>query len=179
MTITKPKDPLLNGAKIVIMLIYAFLIGGIALASIGAVAAPTFGKGKVLAKLAHLGVPAEGVWVLAGSLVLVAILLGIAFRFMRNLHQIFNTVGAGNPFEPENGNRLQRMGWLTVAVQVVVLPLASAEHWFRPFLRRGGHPHEIGFGLDLGTILLMLILFILARVFRKGAAMQEELEGTV
>ena len=34
-------------------------------------------------------------------------------------------------------------------------------------------------GLDGGSILLTLILFILARVFRHGAAMREDLEGTV
>jgi galactitol-specific phosphotransferase system IIC component len=34
--------------------------------------------------------------------------------------------------------------------------------------------------LDLGgSLLLPLVLFILARVFRHGAAMREELEGTV
>jgi len=34
-------------------------------------------------------------------------------------------------------------------------------------------------GLDGGSILLILILFILARVFREGARMRDELEGTV
>jgi Fe-S cluster assembly ATPase SufC len=34
-------------------------------------------------------------------------------------------------------------------------------------------------GLDMTGILLVIILFILARVFRHGAAMREDLEGTV
>ena len=35
------------------------------------------------------------------------------------------------------------------------------------------------FGFSGGGLLLMLVLFILARVFRRGAEMREELEGTV
>ena len=38
---------------------------------------------------------------------------------------------------------------------------------------------DTDFGFDGGGILLILILFILARVFRHGAAMREDLEGTV
>ena len=34
-------------------------------------------------------------------------------------------------------------------------------------------------GLDIEGILLALILFILARVFRHGARMRDDLEGTV
>ena len=34
-------------------------------------------------------------------------------------------------------------------------------------------------GLDVSGILLVVILFILARVFRHGTTMREELEGTV
>ena len=34
-------------------------------------------------------------------------------------------------------------------------------------------------GLDLSGIVLVVVLFILARVFRHGAAMRADLEGTV
>ena len=41
--------------------------------------------------------------------------------------------------------------------------------------------HEVGSGdgFSLTGILMVLILFILARVFKRGAEMREELEGTV
>jgi hypothetical protein len=38
---------------------------------------------------------------------------------------------------------------------------------------------DFDFGVSLGGLLLALTLFILARVFRQGAAMREDLEGTV
>ena len=44
------------------------------------------------------------------------------------------------------------------------------------FVRRAG---QVWLALVLGGILLALVLFILARVFRKGAEMRAELEGTV
>jgi hypothetical protein len=34
-------------------------------------------------------------------------------------------------------------------------------------------------GVDFGGIILVLTLFVLARVFKHGAAMREDLEGTV
>jgi hypothetical protein len=34
-------------------------------------------------------------------------------------------------------------------------------------------------GIDFGGVLTALLLFILARVFREGAAMRKDLEGTV
>ena len=42
-----------------------------------------------------------------------------------------------------------------------------------------GDTFVVDSGFDVNGLLLMLILFILARVFRKGADMRAELEGTV
>jgi hypothetical protein len=44
--------------------------------------------------------------------------------------------------------------------------------WGRGLFSTGG-------GISFGGFLLALVLFILARVFRKGTEMREELEGTV
>jgi hypothetical protein len=38
---------------------------------------------------------------------------------------------------------------------------------------------DIGFGLSPAGVAFVLLLFILARVFRQGAAMRDDLEGTV
>jgi Zn-dependent protease with chaperone function len=38
---------------------------------------------------------------------------------------------------------------------------------------------EFGFGFDFSGIILVVTLFILARVFRQGAEMRADLEGTV
>lgn len=41
------------------------------------------------------------------------------------------------------------------------------------------HAEVGGGGIDASGILLVILLFILARVFRKGTEMREDLEGTV
>ena len=48
-----------------------------------------------------------------------------------------------------------------------------------PYLEKAGQHVDVDFGIDGESLLLILILFVLARVFREGAAMQAELEGTV
>jgi Protein of unknown function (DUF2975) len=88
-------------------------------------------------------------------------------------------VGEGEPFRPENAERLSRMGWIAVIVQLVILPVAALAAWMAPYLDKVDADIHVNGGLDGGSILLTLILFILARVFREGTRMREELEGTV
>ncbi|MEJ2411017.1 MAG: DUF2975 domain-containing protein [Novosphingobium sp.] len=111
-----------------------------------------------------------------------AVLLALLFRVFQLLKQIVDTVGQGDPFVPDNARRLTRMAWLTLAVQFASLPIGGIALWIHnvaegteagPF---GGHT---GTEFDGNGVLLVLILFILARVFRKGAEMRAELEGTV
>jgi hypothetical protein len=49
--------------------------------------------------------------------------------------------------------------------------------WIAQF-DKSGHV-RIDAGISGNGLLLVLVLFILARVFRQGTAMREELEGTV
>ena len=93
---------------------------------------------------------------------------------------IVHSVDGGDPFEPENANRLSRMGWLMVGGYALGLVLGALATWIKAVGGDAGKL-EIEANMDLGGggILLILTLFILARVFRHGAAMREELEGTV
>lgn len=99
----------------------------------------------------------------------------MAFTFVRNLLAIIRTVGEGDPFVPLNADRLQRMAWLTLAIQIVGLIMGSSIFWISKRL------HEADLSLDFGveSWITILLLFVLARVFRRGTAMREELEGTV
>jgi hypothetical protein len=52
--------------------------------------------------------------------------------------------------------------------------------WINALTKGQGHTDlEVIGGVDGNGLLLMLILFILARVFRKGAQMRADLEGMV
>lgn len=123
--------------------------------------------------------PPIAFWIVIGAFAVVAVAIGFAVKFFETLHAIVLSVDRGDPFEPANARRLRRMGWLAVIGQVLMLPLAAMGRWLAPYLDRLGERYAIDFGLDPAALLLILVLFILARVFERGAAMQGDLEGTV
>lgn len=176
---TPLSDPLLNGARILIYLAMAVLIFAVVMLGIGLGGITTVGRTELLAEFAKVGAPTGSVWLIALAMLLIIVLLGCAFRFVQKLLEIVNSVGEGDPFDPRNADRLAAMGWLTLAGQALALPLMAIAAWLEPYLEKAGKGSEFGFDVDPGAILLILVLFILARVFRKGAEMRAELEGTV
>jgi hypothetical protein len=103
------------------------------------------------------------------------------FVFFGRLRAIINTVGDGDPFVPVNADRLSLMAWLSLGVHALAMAAVPFALQLARFAERFGEDAEINIdgGLDLSGILLIIILFILARVFRHGAAMRADLEGTV
>lgn len=92
---------------------------------------------------------------------------------------IVDTAVAGDPFVGENAERLKRIGWCLLGVMVVQLLTLIAVAGFVPEnlpegmnLNAGSEPDPIG-------ILAVLLVFVLARIFKHGAQMRDELEGTV
>jgi len=101
----------------------------------------------------------------------------MAFRFTQLLRQIVNSVANGDPFTLENASRLRTMAILALLYQFV-----SAGMFFLGITVARIAPLEAlvsGEELSLSALLLSLTLFILARVFKHGVAMREDLEGTV
>ncbi|SFF79465.1 Protein of unknown function [Novosphingobium sp. CF614] len=174
-------DPLLAVAK---GLLY-FLMGVMVLAAAACtIALPVilFMREKVTVELASAmpSTPtAPLVAALCGVLLLAIALLATVFLILLLLKRIVDTVGEGDPFVPDNALRLTRMAWLSLVVQLVAIPLTGIGMWLDRV--SDGHSGEVQVdgGLSGNGLLLMLILFILARVFRKGAEMRAELEGTV
>jgi hypothetical protein len=118
---------------------------------------------------------------LVGALVIGFAILVALFLFFGKLRAVIDTVGEGDPFIPANAERLSMMAWLLLATQILAWPLIAfglvLAEWAQEL-----DEVDISFeadGLDLTGILLVLVLFILARVFRHGAAMRADLEGTV
>ena len=135
-------------------------------------------RAKVIAELSHragTALPGELAYAITGVQLLVAVTAMLGYFFIRHLRRIIDSVADGDPFIPDNALRLNRMGWLAVAVQFIAIPAGALAGW----IAYTGHVRYIDIGFSLGGILLALILFVLARVFRKGAEMRDELEGTV
>jgi hypothetical protein len=115
------------------------------------------------------------VWAFVAIMAVLLAIVAMGWRFLVLLRRIVDTVASGDPFVPDNGVRLREMGWLTVAAQVATIPAAALGHWVSHVVEDSDFDFELG----LGGLLLTVTLFILARVFKRGAEMREELEGTV
>lgn len=183
MSLNRP-DPLLTAAQLLLFFFIGVLGLCAALVAIGVPATVIF-QDRILAEVAAKGVPAspELIGALLMILTCVFAIMALGVCFMELLRRIVRTVGTGDPFIPENAERLSRMGWIGVAAHLVMLPLGGVAMWLMQLVEDTPAAEDIkfdlDFGLDFSGILLILILFILARVFRKGAEMREDLEGTV
>lgn len=180
-TAPAPRDPLLLAAQILLW----FFIGAMGFAlifvTLGIPMAVIF-QDKILIEAAAEGIKAgpELVGAVIGLLAAVALFLGFAVYFLVLLLRIVRSVKEGDPFVAANAERLSRMGWIALAGQLAMIPVAGLALWIEEV---AGDATEItsdgGVGVSGEGVLLVLILFILARVFRKGTEMREELEGTV
>lgn len=129
-------------------------------------------RGEVLAELASEGI-ADGVAIPA----LLALMTGggailyAAVHFFGRLRALMRTIGSGDPFVPENAERLRLMAWLLLAIEAGGLALGLFSHAM--FGRSNG------FEFSVTGLIAVLSLFVLARVFARGTAMREDIEGTV
>lgn len=178
------RDPLLMAGKVIaVFMQVAMAIGAVGLLiAMPALLAASAGWIDGV-DLTEAGIPADfPLWALIGVMLIGLAIVVMMFLFFGKLRQIIDTVRDGDPFQPENARRLNAMGWLMLAVQAAFLPAMGLAMYMAPFAD-GSENIEInggdGSGLDISGILLVIILFILARVFRHGAAMREDLEGTV
>jgi len=171
------RDPLLAFAQFLVgALAGLFAFAGIMVA-IGLGAVATVQRDYVFAKLAAAGLSEAGYGAVLFALVLIIMLMALGAFFMRELFRLVGSVEEGDPFRPFNADRLRRMGWNTVASQLILFALAAIAHSFGGY--RQALLAEDAMLAGFSALLLTLILFILARVFRVGAEMRSELEGTV
>ena len=103
------------------------------------------------------------------------VVLGLIWTMMRKLLAIIASVEIGNPFVLANAVRLKAIGWIMVALQLVGIPLALIAGRTADMFGES----DTGLDLSLNGILAILLVFILAGIFERGAEMREELEGTV
>jgi hypothetical protein len=90
---------------------------------------------------------------------------------LNRLRRMFLAVNLGDAFERANVGRLQGVGVGLIGVQISALILA----WTVP----EGVIDNLDYSVDLGAWLGILIVFMLAEVFRQGAAMRDEHQMTV
>ena len=174
---TQGKDPLLVAGRILTFLLMG-LTGLVVFILLGMIPVLLFNQGEFTELVAESGASfsmALSVAILA--LLLAAALTAMAFHFFQLLGRIIDTVEGGEPFTPVNADRMSRMGWITLGFHALAVPLVFMVVYLGDAL-----PSEnlrVDYEFSLTGLLLAIVLFILARVFRHGAAMRDDLEGTV
>ena len=164
-----------------------FLIAVLALAF----AACTLGVGGLLltpAVMKDWGIPlvADGVpmaraltavlFAVGGGLISIVLILFV----IRATSGIVDTAIAGDPFVGGNAERLNRIGFLLLGIMAVqfltlifvtgIAPESVDNPHFK--ISGGSEPDPVG-------MLAILLIFVLARIFKHGAQMRDELEGMV
>jgi hypothetical protein len=101
--------------------------------------------------------------------------LGLIWSAVQSLLGMIRAVEDGDTFDASNADRLEKiaanilglqmLGWIAA---LVGSPIGGDINGF-----------DVGLKLSPGGIAVVLMLFILARVFRQGAVMRDDLEGTV
>ena len=142
----------------------------------------------------HLGIPASlGGIARSNALVIAAFAIAcglvcivLAFFALRAIAEILQTAIGGDPFVRANAERLARIGWLLLAAEVIGF---LANPIFNTLVSRlvpealrvkaNLHFDGIGFGMSPIGLLAVLLIFVLAQIFRHGSAMRAELEGMV
>ncbi len=87
---------------------------------------------------------------------------------------IIDSIPSGSAFSIVNADRLRMIGWALFGTQL--LDLVIGLYAVRVSEQTGDY---MGWGFGFTGWLAVLLLFVLAQIFRDGAAMRDELEGTV
>lgn len=90
---------------------------------------------------------------------------------LNRLRRMFLAVNQGDAFERANVGRLQGVGLGLIGVQISAAILA--------FTVPKGIISDLDYQVDLGAWLGILIVFMLAEVFRQGASMRDDQQMTV
>lgn len=174
----KRKDPLLATARVAIVILKV-LFAFAAAATAVAIPVILFNRSKVEEHL----LPAAASNAVPVMIAIVTMLLFataafvLVFHFNQLLGRIIATVGEGDPFIPVNAERLSRMGWVTLIIQGIGIPMGVLVGFLARQFPEGAVKFESVFSIN--GLVLAIVLFILARVFRQGTEMRAELEGTV
>ena len=110
--------------------------------------------------------------VFPGALIAAGLTTSGILLIVRNLRQIFMTLTAGDPFHPANVNRLRMIGVMLAALELIRYAVWAAST-FAPITRRA-EPN-----LNLTAWFSVLVVFVLAEVFREGARLRREAELTI
>ena len=139
----------------------------------------------VAALLALLLPPDLGIWremtethargpMLAAGLLAFAAYVGVVLFILARLRRLFATLTAGDPFHPDNVARLRSIGFSLGGLELLNYATNLVSGWaFRDQFR------SVHFPFNPTAWFAVLVVFVLAEVFREGARLRSEAELTI
>jgi hypothetical protein len=109
----------------------------------------------------------------AGALGAWALLSGGWMVIVERLRRVFLTLTAGDPFHPDNVLRLRVVGLVLAALEIGHYVFAALAKWLAPDSK------IIDGSFSLSAWFPVLVVFVLAEVFREGARLRREAELTI
>ena len=104
------------------------------------------------------------------ALVIGLVVVPLAHVALTRLRDIVATVRVGDPFVADNARRLTAIAWALLGIMMCDLAFGYVSMMTDP---------QMGWTFSLTGWLAVLLLFVLARVFKAGTRMRDEIEGTV
>jgi hypothetical protein len=133
--------------------------------------AGVFNSNGMHIKIAWLG-PIAAATLLAADLYLAGALVIVG-----RLRKIFQTLVIGDPFHPDNVRRLHTIGIALAALELGRYAFTVVARMFAHDLGLAKMPS--GAGINLTTWFAVLVIVVLAEVFREGARLRGEAELTI
>ena len=92
---------------------------------------------------------------------------------LKRLLAILKTVRGGEPFVAVNASRLQTIAWVMIALNVLSMVIGAIAN----AVSTPAHPLHLDAGFSINGWLIVILTFVLARVFAEGAFMREDMKG--
>lgn len=171
------QDRFLSAARLILRGFLLINVGAGAVFAIAILASFPMGD-TLLARLTYkYGPTMDVVAILWGIRLLMLASIGAAVvlrRIFRALLAVVDTVRAEDPFTEANATRLRTIAWGMLILQLLDLGLGAFTGWAR--LMRFDF---VDWSPSFSGWIVVLMLFVLARVFRRGAEMRDDLAMTV
>jgi len=108
-----------------------------------------------------------------GGLAAALLYMGGVLVIVGTLRRIFATLTAGDPFHPDNVRRLRLIGAILAALELGRYAVWAIGAWLLPGVGKA-QPN-----MSLTAWFSVLVVFVLAEVFREGARLRREAELTI
>ena len=112
--------------------------------------------------------------VLAAGLFAYGLYVGMVLFIVERVRRIFATLTAGDPFHPANVARLRAIGFSLAALELINYATNLVASWAFP-----DHIKSVRFPFNPTAWFAVLVVFVLAEVFREGARLRREAELTI